>query len=108
MLSFCWFCVELTNHCPLAKLPHVPSVRQSIFNLHKKSHHPLPPCQVEIIDLTKDDKEGLIVGESEEPIGIHVEHNDTVVPETPGAKLVEIKGAGGLLLRLSGKQSGVL
>ena len=53
------------------------------------------PCQPEVVDLTGDDKEeGLVMGENKVPLMICVEREKTVVPETPGATLVEIKEEG--------------
>ena len=53
------------------------------------------PSQPEIVDLTGDDKEeGLVVGENKVPLMICVERDETVVPETPGATLVEIEEGG--------------
>ena len=53
------------------------------------------PRQPEIVDLTGDDKEeGLVMGENEVPLMVHVERDETIVPETPGATLVEIEEEG--------------
>ena len=57
-----------------------------------------------VINLTEDnDEEGLVVGENEVPIRIHVEHDDMVVPETPGATLIKIEEDGRATPQLIGE-----
>jgi len=52
-------------------------------------------CPVEIVDLTGDDNEGIVVGEDEEPLVVRtverVERTETVVPDSEAGTLVEIQ-----------------
>jgi len=46
---------------------------------------------VEIVDLTGDDDEGIVVGENEVPLMVRVERDETVVPDSEAGTLVEIQ-----------------
>jgi len=77
--------------------------------LHRLSHHlrdlmeelwdlrcQVPPSRpVEIVDLTGDDNEGIVVGENKEPLMVRtmvrVERGETVVPDSEDGTLVEIQ-----------------
>ena len=67
-------------------------LREEVESLRAELHRPRQP---KIVDLTGDDKEeGLVVGENKVPLMIRVERDKTIVPETPGAMLVEIEEEG--------------
>jgi len=52
----------------------------------------IPPSRpVEIVDLTGDDNEGIVVGENEVPLVVRVERDETVVPDSEAGTLVEIQ-----------------
>ena len=52
----------------------------------------IPPSRpVEIVDLTGDDDEGIMVGENEVPLMVRVERDETVVPDSEAGTLVEIQ-----------------
>jgi len=52
----------------------------------------IPPSRpVEIVDLTGDDDEGIVVGENEVPLIVRVERDETVVPDSEAGTLVEIQ-----------------
>jgi len=46
---------------------------------------------IEIVDLTGDDDEGIVVGENEVPLMLRVERDETVVPDSEAGTLVEIQ-----------------
>ena len=67
-------------------------LREEVESLRAELRRPRQP---EIVDLTGDDEEeGLVVGENKVPLMIRVERDETVVPETPGATLIEIEEEG--------------
>ena len=67
-------------------------LREEVESLRAELRRPRQP---EVVDLTGDDEEeGLVVGENEVPLMIRVERDETIVPETPGATLVEIEEEG--------------
>ena len=67
-------------------------LREEVESLRAELRRPRQP---EVVDLTGDDEEeGLVVGVNEVPLMIRVERDETVVPETPGATLVEIEEEG--------------
>jgi len=58
--------------------------------------HQIPPVRpVEIVDLTGDDDEGIVVGENEVPLMVRtvvrIERDETVIPDSEAGTLVEIQ-----------------
>ena len=63
-------------------------LRDEVWDLGRR----VPPSRpVEIVDLTGDDDEGIMVGENEVPLMVRVERDGMVVPDSEAGTLVEIQ-----------------
>ena len=76
--------------CRLSR--HLRDLRDEVQDLGRR----IPPSRpVEIVDLTGDDDEGIVVGENEVPLMVRtvvrVERGETVVPDSEAGTLVEIQ-----------------
>jgi len=67
------------------------SLRELRDEVRDLSHRVPRGRPVEIVDLTGDDDEGIVVGENEVPLMMRVERDETVVPDSEAGTLVEIQ-----------------